>query len=484
MKVIIASFTIAKQGGIVEYTASMLKSFAELGCEVDIMELSPSAIRQSQYDKKVKEFETGEHQRKIKFHSQQGGYQKDETVPYWRNNYYGYYLPPGKRIGVYESDALEQWHQAVDDADIILWNFMPTKSSDWDAKNKKFDFWWKFFDLPKSIKQVFLVHDAYFNIRACNISALKKKILFMGCAHLAAYQCCSEIGIRRSLLLNPRYIADDATMPIRKMSKRKVDFFAAHMFKSMKHMEELIAAIPYVNKGLDDDERFKVVVAGTGIEYSYMTSPDKTKANYMCTKKRDPDLPDKLDGKVRLWDRAVKFGMEYRGQMSGKDVNETLFNTKFAIDPSWAEHYAHYCRTHINGFIIEAALQGAYPVLRDYRGLSKGGDEEIYDPLFENIRAIIIPWDATPKQFAKALKKATQMDEKKFLKDTKHNFNLMYELFNAKKNAREIIRLCKGGRKLVKQELEKGKDSENVKRITKEIMTDFYGIELPTDWSE
>ena len=170
--------------------------------------------------------------------------------------------------------------------------------------------------------------------------------------------------------------------------------------------------------------------------------------------------------------------------MNGKDVNETLFNTKFAIDPSWAEHYAHYCRTHINGFIIEAALQGAYPVLRDYRGLAKGGDEEIYDPLFENIRAIIIPWDATPKQFANALKKATQMDEKKFLKDTKHNFDLMYELFNAKKNAREIIRLCKGGRKLVKQELEKGKDSENVKRITKEIMTDFYGIELPIDWSE
>ena len=37
---------------------------------------------------------------------------------------------------------------------------------------------------------------------------------------------------------------------------------------------------------------------------------------------------------------------------------------------------------------------------------------------------------------------------------------------------------------LVKQELEKGKDSENVKRITKEIMTDFYGIELPINWSE
>ena len=167
--------------------------------------------------------------------------------------------------------------------------------------------------------------------------------------------------------------------------------------------------------------------------------------------------------------------------MSGTDVIETLKNTKFAIDPSWAEHYANYCNTHINGFIIEAMLCGAYPVLRDYRGLVKNA-EEIYDPLFEEIRAIVIPWDATPKQFAQALKKGMAMDQKKCLKDTKHNFDIVQELFNAKKNAAEIIRLCNGGTKLVKKELECGKDSDNVKRITREIMEDFYGIELPIEW--
>ena len=68
--------------------------------------------------------------------------------------------------------------------------------------------------------------------------------------------------------------------------------------------------------------------------------------------------------------------------------------------------------------------------------------------------------------------------------DTKHNFELVTELFNSKKNAEEIIRLCKGGRKLVKCELETGTDSENVKRITSELMEDFYGIELPIEWEE
>lgn len=481
MKIFIADFQIAKYGGIVEYIASMLKAFRDLGHEVDVAQMTPASTTQNAYNKKVKEFESGEHQRKIKFHSQAGGYEKDEVTGYWRNNYYGYFLPPSNRIGVYEKNAVERWKELVKDADIILWNFMPTKSSAWNKKDTEFDFWYKFFDLPSSIKQVFLVHDAYFNVRASNISALKDKILFMACAHLAAYQCCSEIGIPRSLLLNPRYIPSGTKMPVKMMNKRKEDFFAAHMFKSMKHMEELIASVPYIQKG--KEKRFKIKIAGTGIEYNYMTSETKTKSNYMCTTKRDPDLPKKLDGKLSLWNRAEKFGMEYMGQMSGGEVINTLKNTKFAIDPSWAEHYARYCRTHINGFIIEAMLCGCYPVLRDYRGLVKGEEKEIYDPLFENIRAIIIPWDATPKEFAETLKKATKMDSAKYLKDTKHNFDLVQQLFNAKTNVEEIIRLAKGGKKLVRRELEKGRDSSTVKKITKEIMEDFYGIELPIEWT-
>jgi len=477
MKIIIADFQIAKYGGIVSYVASMLKAFKELGCDVDVAQMTPASTTQKVYDKKFKEFESGEFDKKINSQSQLGGYEKDETVDYYRNNYYGYFLPPSNRIGVYESNSIERWNNLVKDADIILWNFMPTKSSAWNKKGLEFNFWHKFFDLPSSIKQVFLVHDAYFNIRASNISALKDKILFMACAHLAAYQCCSEIGIPRSLLLNPRYIAKNIKMPIKMMNNRNEDFFAAHMFKSMKHMEELIAAIPYIQKGRS--EKCRVTIAGTGIEYNYMTSETKTKSNYMCTKKRDPNLPDKLDKKISLWNRGIKFGMIYKGQLSGSSVQQTLKNTKFAIDPSWSKHYSNYCRTHINGFIIEAMLNGAYPVLRDYRGLVKTNND-IYDPLFDNIKAIIIPWNATPKEFGDSLKEAMNMSSSKFLKDTKHNFDLVCELFNATNNAKEIIELCNNSKQVNK--LETGKDSDNVKRITKEIMEDFYNINLPINW--
>lgn len=480
MKILIADFEIAKYGGIVEHVAAKVKALKALGHEVDIVQLSPSQTTQKFYDKKIAEFKSGAFQNKIKINSQGGGYEYDEATGYWRNNYYGFFLPPSNRIGVFEPDALQRWHKLVEDVDLIMWNFMPTKSSAWNREGVKFDFWWKFFDLPTDkVRQMFIVHDAYFDVRASNVTALKDKIMFLECAHIAAYQCCKNIGIPRTLLLNPRYLEDDEKMPVRMMNKRETDFFAAHIFKSMKHVDDLIRAVPWLNQNSYDEE-YSVKIAGSGIEQAYMVAPTKCKEPYKVSAKRDPDIHPSFYGQ-KIWDVGVKYGMEYLGQISGEQVRENLLNAKFAVDPSWADHYANYCRTHINGFIIEAMLCGCYPVLRDYKGLVKGG-EEIYDPLFESIRAIIIPWDATPKQFAEALKEARRMSPAKYLRDTKYNFELVYELFNAKTNMKEVLRIVRGGDKLVRKELECGRDSENVKRISSEIMEDFYGIELPIEW--
>ena len=480
MKILIADFEIAKYGGIVEHVAAKVKALKALGHEVDIVQLSPSQTTQKFYDKKIAEFKSGAFQNKIKINSQGGGYEYDEATGYWRNNYYGFFLPPSNRIGVFEPDALQRWHKLVEDVDLIMWNFMPTKSSAWNREGVKFDFWWKFFDLPTDkVRQMFIVHDAYFDVRASNVTALKDKIMFLECAHIAAYQCCKNIGIPRILLLNPRYLEDDEKMPVRMMNKRETDFFAAHIFKSMKHVDDLIRAVPWLNQN-SYDEKYSVKIAGSGIEQAYMVAPTKCKEPYKVSAKRDPDIHPSFYGQ-KIWDVGVKYGMEYLGQISGEQVRENLLNAKFAVDPSWADHYANYCRTHINGFIIEAMLCGCYPVLRDYKGLVKGG-EEIYDPLFESIRAIIIPWDATPKQFAEALKEARRMSPAKYLRDTKYNFDLVHELFNAKTNMKEVLRIVRGGDKLVRKELECGRDSENVKRISSEIMEDFYGIELPIEW--
>lgn len=476
MRILIADFEIAKYGGIVEHVTAKVKALKALGHVVDIAQLSAAATTQKTYDNKVKKFEDGTFSEGLKVNSQNGGYEYDEATGYWKNNYYGFFLPPSNRIGVFEKNALERWHNLVENFDLIMWNFMPTKSSVWGKGD--FSFWWKFYDLPTDkIKQIFIAHDAYFDVRVSNVTALREKILFIECAHIAAYRCCEHLGIPRTLLLNPRYLEEGARMPIKMMQKREIDFFAAHIFKSMKHVDDLIRAVPHFNR----KSEYSVQIAGSGIEQAYMVAPTKCKEPYKVSRKRDPDIDSEYLGQ-KIWDVAEQYGMEYLGQISSEEVNRKLRNAKFAIDPSWAAHYSQYCRTHINGFIIEAMLNGCYPVLRDYRGLMKGVDEDLYDPLFENINAIIIPWNATPKEFAKALKKAERMSPAKYLKDTRENFALVHELFNAKNNMKEVIRLVKGGKKLVNKELEKGKDSPTVKKITKEIMEDFYHIDLPIEW--
>lgn len=476
MRILIADFEIAKYGGIVEHVTAKVKALKALGHVVDIAQLSAAATTQKTYDNKVKKFEDGTFSEGLKVNSQNGGYEYDEATGYWKNNYYGFFLPPSNRIGVFEKNALERWHNLVENFDLIMWNFMPTKSSAWGKGD--FSFWWKFYDLPTDkIKQIFIAHDAYFDVRASNVTALREKILFIECAHIAAYRCCEHLGIPRTLLLNPRYLEEGAKMPIKMMQKREIDFFAAHIFKSMKRVDDLIRAVPHFNQ----KSEYSVQIAGSGIEQAYMVAPTKCKEPYKVSRKRDPDIDSEYIGQ-KIWDVAEQYGMEYLGQISSEEVNRKLRNAKFAIDPSWAAHYSQYCRTHINGFIIEAMLNGCYPVLRDYRGLMKGVDEDLYDPLFENINAIIIPWNATPKEFAKALKKAERISPAKYLKDTRENFALVYELFNAKNNMKEVIRLVKGGKKLVRKELEKGKDSPTVKKITKEIMEDFYHIDLPIEW--
>lgn len=476
MKIIIADFEIAKYGGIVEHVTAKVKALKELGHDVDIVQLSSSSTTQKFYDKKVSELRSGGFGSKLRVNSQNGGYELDEATGYWKNNYYGFLLPPSNKVGVFEADALDKWHKIVNDVDLIIWNFMPTKSSIWEKPNCDFNFWWKFYDLPSDkTKQIFIVHDAYFDVRASNVSALKEKILFLECAHIAAYRCCENIGIPRILLLNPRHFSEDS-MPIVKKSERKNDFFAAHIFKSMKHVDDLIRAVPHLN---NSDKRFSVNIAGSGIEQAYMVAPEKCKEPYKVSVKRDPDIDKKYYGS-KIWEVAEEFGMQYFGQISTKAVNENLLNSKFAVDPSWAEHYANYCKTHINGFIIEAVLNGCYPVLRDYSGLIK--DNEVKDPLFDSLKAIIIPWDATPKQFAEKMREAMRMTDEQYLKDTKRNYKLIYNLFNAKKNMEEVIRLVEGGEKVVNKELEIGKNSKQVNSITKEIMTDFFNIELPIEW--
>lgn len=478
MKFLIADFKIEKYGGIVEHVSAKIKALKSLGHEVDLVQFVPSSITQNAYNNKVAKFESGEFNAQRIFNSEYKGYEYDEAIGYWKNNYFGYVLPPSNRFNVFDDGVVERWYEFTKDVDVIMWNFMPTKNNMWKRGGKTvvgFDHWWQFFDLPSHIKQTFIVHDAYFDVRASHVSALREKITLLECAHVAAYSCCEHIAIPRTLLLNPRYIPDNySEKKLCGMRERSVDFFAAPGFKPMKRMEDFVQAMKHIDK-----HKYSNLVAGAGINQMFMASPDKCKKEFYISEKNDPDAPKETIGR-RMWDVAIENGMNYVGMLSGEEMNVCFQNSRFAIDPSFSKHYADYCRTHFNGFIIEAMLNGCYPVLKDYRGLSKKSIT-VCDPLFDCIEALYVPWDATPKQFAEALMSLKDnMTPKQFVRATRKNFNTVCELFNAKKNIAELIEIIENPDAA---ELEVGIDSDNVKKITKDIMTGFFGIELPIRWN-
>jgi hypothetical protein len=471
LKIRICTFDIAKYGGIVKNVESRVQAFKEMGHDVDIIFLTYNkTIPINSYNKKIKDLEDGVWQDKQDYRSQAGGYTKSEITGYWRNSYYGWLLPPyTNRIPIFADNALELWHKALEDVDLVFWSFTPTKTKE----AKGLNFWPKFFDLPERTKQVMAVHDGYFDIRNSWIRYLSEKITLLDCVHLSAYNCCDNFDIPRQLNFASRYIPDN--LHLTTMSERPVDFFAAHVFKSMKKMEDLLSLTPHLNKGSS------MWIGGSGIELYYMTTTDesKFKPKYTASLKTDPDCdPDEIG--MSLWERAKKHGMEHMGFMSNEDVYMVQKNAKFSVDPSFSKHYAQYSNTHLNGFTIEAIINGSYPVLRDTRGLVEPKCE-IEDIIHEELRAIYVPWDVTPKQFAGYLNEALKMKSEKYLEDIQHNFKLAQILFDPVINMKRVIDNSMSTKKL--KRLSCGENSEVVIKHSEKIMTEFFGCDVPIDWS-
>jgi glycosyltransferase involved in cell wall biosynthesis len=467
MKIRFCTFSIAKYGGIIQHIETKFEALKEQGHDVDIIILDyKKSLSLSGYKKKVKSLEDNSFQDKLEIKSQNGGYSKSAITGYWSNPYYGWLLEPNENIlPCLDKNSLDRWHELVDDADLIIWSFVPTKTS----AAKGFNWWHEYFDLPKSVVQVLTIHDGYYDLRNSWTNTLRNKISFLECVHITGYQACAVFDIPRLLNLDSRKLPKRlSTKPLK---NRQVDFFSAHIWKSMKRMEDLLSAIPHI-KG-----EKTCFVAGSGIELYYMMTEDvdKQKPKYTVSKKTDPDCKESEIG-LSIFQRAEKYGMEYLGIVDNAEVNYLLQNAKFAIDPSFCSHYAKYVNTHLNGFIIEAIANGCYPILRDYRK-----DEVENDFIFKSLRAIYIPYDATPKEFARYLNSALKMGDKQYLQDTLHNFKLAKAILDPYSNMEQLTRLAEKP-KLIKKELERGKSTPKIQKDSMDAMTNFFKYNEMPDW--
>lgn len=464
-KIRFVTFALAKYGGIISHIEAKYQAFKELGHDVDIIVLDYiKTVPKNQFENKLKKLEDGSFQKSIDIKSQNGGYSKSEITGYWSNPYYGWLLPETNRIPCLNEDSVEKFKEAVKDVDLIIWSFIPTKT----GEAKGFNWWHKYFELPKSIKQILSVHDGYYDVRNSWTNLLKSKIELLECVHITSLNACEVFDIPRVLSLDSRFVSEKNFDNITLKESREFDFVSAHIFKSMKRMEDLVSAVPYI-----DSE--SILVAGSGIELYYMMTDnvEKQKPKYTVSEKTDKDCQVKDIGKS-LWKRGEENGMTYLGIIESETVNDLLLNAKFAVDPSYCTHYAKYVNTHLNGFTIEAIINGCYPILRNYRK-----DVMENDFIFQRLNAIYIPFDASPKEFGEYLNKALEMSDDEYLEGVYNNMVLAMEILNPTKNMKKLLKTVFKGKK---KDILFGKSNDKIQKESKKIMTDFFKYENLPDW--
>ena len=407
MKILVPVHQFNNFGGIINHTEQLIAGLKDLGHEVTFAFLKPTAqkpkaveiptLSQCVHDG----YEIGAGT-KLPVHQGKG----------WITPYYSFLNP----------DSVRSFVDVANNHDIVIWESI----FGFKNKNSEKNTVWLPMVEEVTAKQVMIVHDG--NLRKLYpwVYKFKDKMVGVACVHVSAYDSAKAMDLPRSMILNPQQIGDK--MPDINFARRERRILSPQTFKRWKHVDDLVAAVPYLKD-------CKVKVAGDGIERNYMTSPDKCKAEYHCTKDRDPDATDERLGR-KIWDNALDAGMDYLGFVTEAQRDNILSKSLFLIDPSWSRTYGE----HFNRTIVDAMKTGTVPIAVN---LGIAPDEDGVGSLFKpNENYLMLKYDYTPKQYGEMINKFLDIPQKVYEEIATRNFELIKK-FDRRKIAQDYIDLAK-----------------------------------------
>lgn len=362
MEILICNHDVNNPGGIINATEDLILGFQELGHHVDMVDM----VWTEQASGKTTRFP----ERYI------------QGVLYPINQEHGWLWPDGKRIPYKGKENIERWKEFASRFDVLVWQPpVPTMRK----SNKGNLDWLELYELPDDVRQIAIVHDAHFPKRYPYLWFVGPTLDGLVAVNFSAYHSL-KIDIPKIAAMSPRYVPDEFEW-IRWQDRRK-GFLSVQIWKRWKHVDDIVRAVPWM------DEDVAKVMAGEGIERYYMCSEDKCKDIYYNEQGR------------RIWDVAEEHGMEYLGTIHPDERDELLADLRTLIDPSWSKSFAKYGGHH-NRTVIEAIVQGAIPIARNL-GIADNeeGESDLFHP-GENY--VMIPWDATPQEFAEIVNEANNM---------------------------------------------------------------------------
>ena len=388
MKFLMTMYQIQDYGGIINHAEYLAKGLKELGHEVDFTVLVPK-------EKIIGRFtppKNFDQYRKVGtgyLHHQARGWVGMPKVPYKSK---------------YQRDMFKK---KCSKYDAVLWHIpVPTLNKE----NKDVQDWLDLYD--HGSKNIAIIHDGNLPELYPHLIYQKHNFHAAVCVHESAMHSGDMLPIPRKLIVNPFDVsgADGWTD-----FEQRDGFAAIQVFKAWKRVDTLIRAIRYMT----NSER--KLIGGEGIEYRYMTSPDKCKPKYF------DETGD------RIWDRAKRFGMEHLGTVTNDKVFEILKTVKLQIDPSYSKKYSKF-GAHFNRTTVEAIICGAVPVATDW-GMK---NSEIFKA---GQNFIEIPAEAQPFLFADIIDRAMH-DKNQWLRIKENNLELL-KRFDMRNVAQEYVDLVK-----------------------------------------
>ena len=291
-----------------------------------------------------------------------------------------------KRIAYKGDENLKRWKEFASSFDLIIWQIpVPSKA----RSNEGNMDWIELYNIP--VKQIVYVHDGNLLKMYPHIYRIADQLTGAVGVHPCAYHSLKRLPVVRAMAFSPQMEIKERMQAADSAKKKRSGWFSLQTFKAWKHVDDIVRAVPYMGG-------YRKVLAGRGMHYHYMTSPEKMPPEYRGDRRLDPDIPKAFIGRP-IWEIALDYEMRHMGWVTNEQRETVLHSAATLIDPSWAHMYAKI-GDHFNRVVIDALIGGAAPIARN---LGVSTNEEGIGELFKpNKNYFMIPYNTTPREFAEA----------------------------------------------------------------------------------
>lgn len=380
-KILLALYDICDLGGIINWVEHLCHGFNQLGVEFKLVRLeTKQSVQSRQSSVDITDLSLGH---TGLYYDQRAG---------WR-------FPTENRVALLSTD----WVKYTSAYDLVVW-VVPVPSK----KNVQAG-WQSLYDINKP--QVMVIHDGNLNKMYPHAYDVMDKCVAVAGVHDCAYGSVDDSKLTKCIkrLIPNAQIPRPLTFNDNRSLKSKLTVFSLQTFKRWKRVDDLVRAVPYIKN--------KVVLAGGGIEYYYMTSSTKRKPCY-----------------GDIWEKALENDMDYLGYINEAERDLMLRKSRLLIDSSWSKGYSQY-GSHFNRVFVDAVLAGCLPACRD---LLMDGNS-----FFSPDDYVTIPYDVTPKEYAEVVNSSFGIGEKEYYSRIKNLRECVDKHFNSLTVAGQYLEFLK-----------------------------------------